>query len=363
MLHRFHGYREFTQLIEEGNHPLPTRSNILTALNHMVALSNTYDELWFHYSGHGTYIADQSGDERDGRDEAIVPLDYKSTGVITDDEINEYLERLHPLCRCIFIFDCCHSGTITDLPYRKTYHGVSFIENRKTNLMNKKSNIVMLSGCMDNQESADAYNFNNQGQWSGALTGSLVQAISRGAGTLKCYNLLTQVNSYLRRKGYRQIPEMSSTYDLDDINFIGDTGFVSSRKRGNLYIPPNNSNSNAGAIARETPAERRRRERKERMERRARERRERMEQRRRDRKERMEKRRRERKERMERRRKQRAERMARRQKQRAERMEQKRKQRAERMARRRQQRAERMARRQKQRAERIARRRRNRAGN
>ena len=43
------------------------------------------DYLFFHYSGHGGQQADKDGDEADGKDETLVPLDYQTAGQITDD--------------------------------------------------------------------------------------------------------------------------------------------------------------------------------------------------------------------------------------------------------------------------------------
>ena len=39
----------------------------------------------FICSGHGGTIKDQDGDEADGYDETIIPLDYKQYGEIRDD--------------------------------------------------------------------------------------------------------------------------------------------------------------------------------------------------------------------------------------------------------------------------------------
>ena len=38
-------------------------------------------------AGHGGYVEDTNGDEADGMDETLVPVDYQKAGQITDDEI------------------------------------------------------------------------------------------------------------------------------------------------------------------------------------------------------------------------------------------------------------------------------------
>ena len=62
----------------------PTAQNIVGWLNALIAISSQCEEVWFHYSGHGSSIRDTNGDERTGLDSVIVPLDFQSVGVIVD---------------------------------------------------------------------------------------------------------------------------------------------------------------------------------------------------------------------------------------------------------------------------------------
>ena len=58
------------------------------------------------------------GDEDDGFDEVIYPVDYQRAGHIVDDEIHYRVVRpLRPGVRLTAIFDSCHSATAMDLPY------------------------------------------------------------------------------------------------------------------------------------------------------------------------------------------------------------------------------------------------------
>lgn len=45
-----------------------------------------------HGAGHGGSVKDTSGDEADNMDETLVPVDYQSSGQITDDVI---LKEVH----------------------------------------------------------------------------------------------------------------------------------------------------------------------------------------------------------------------------------------------------------------------------
>lgn len=70
----------------------------------------------FHFAGHGTYIADQEGDEPDGQDECLVPYDYATAGPLSDDRLAELYHDFGPATHLLLVMDSCHSGTIDRLP-------------------------------------------------------------------------------------------------------------------------------------------------------------------------------------------------------------------------------------------------------
>jgi hypothetical protein len=74
--------------------------------------------MWCLNKGHGGKLKDQDGDEEDGYDETLVPLDYVEAGQIRDDDLYDIL--VAPMKKGVFatcIMDCCHSGTVLDLPF------------------------------------------------------------------------------------------------------------------------------------------------------------------------------------------------------------------------------------------------------
>lgn len=76
-------------------------------------------------TGHGGQTKDLDGDEPDGYDEVIYPVDFRQVGHITDDEMHRIMVR--PLAagvRLTAIFDSCHSGTALDLPYIYSTQGI-----------------------------------------------------------------------------------------------------------------------------------------------------------------------------------------------------------------------------------------------
>uniref|UniRef100_A0A804R467 Metacaspase family protein n=1 Tax=Zea mays TaxID=4577 RepID=A0A804R467_MAIZE len=110
-------------LTQEDKDParVPARANLMRALRWLVDGTSAGDSLVFHFSGHGVQRLDRDGDEADGYDEALCPVDFDDPhggGVILDDEINATIVR--PLGKGVKLHafvDTCHSGTMLDLPY------------------------------------------------------------------------------------------------------------------------------------------------------------------------------------------------------------------------------------------------------
>ncbi|KAG5176776.1 caspase domain-containing protein [Tribonema minus] len=99
------GYTQSAQtmcvLMDDGQHSPPTHANILAA-----------------FSGHGGRVKDKNGDEADGYDETIVPVDFQRAGQIIDDDIHKMIVKPLPHgVEFTICMDCCHSGTVIDLPY------------------------------------------------------------------------------------------------------------------------------------------------------------------------------------------------------------------------------------------------------
>jgi hypothetical protein len=107
-------------LAEEQTDPykIPTKHNIRMAMYWLVQGCQPGDSLVFHYSGHGAQQRNYSGDEVDGFDETLCPMDFETQGMIVDDEINAALVRPLPHgVKLHALIDACHSGTALDLPF------------------------------------------------------------------------------------------------------------------------------------------------------------------------------------------------------------------------------------------------------
>ena len=103
-----------------------TRDNILRAIAEwLIEGTRQGDNVFLYYSGHGFQQRDDNGDEADGLDETLVPVDVTvdgngvPRGMITDDEIAALLAQL-PGRRVQVVIDACHSGTSDRLAVRNT---------------------------------------------------------------------------------------------------------------------------------------------------------------------------------------------------------------------------------------------------
>lgn len=184
---------------------LPTRRNILENVKWLVTNNMKGDQLFFHYSGHGSSVLDKNKDEKDGFDECIIPLDYSSSGVIVDDELKELMVKQVGDAHLFSVIDACHSGTMLDLPY-------SYLCNEKVIVANENTetyNVVLLSGCKDNQTSADTIEkINGQYINCGALTWALCNVIGDNGG-ISFINLIKEIRNILATSKYTQIPQLS----------------------------------------------------------------------------------------------------------------------------------------------------------
>lgn len=207
---------------------VPNRKNILDEFNKLIgkANANKSSEIFFHYSGHGTYEKDKNKDESDGKDEYICPVDLN---FISDDEIRKILLTLNNETTMLTVMDCCNSGTNMDLPYLFNQIGgkIQMIQNNSItykNLLGKK--IFSLSGCRDDQTSADAYNvypimsdsdnnfeITNNNRAGGALTSTLLKILNSNT-FLDFINVLPTLQTELKKSYYSQIPLLSSTVEI-----------------------------------------------------------------------------------------------------------------------------------------------------
>ncbi|KAK1261318.1 Metacaspase-1 [Acorus gramineus] len=209
LIHKFHfPESSIIMLTEEETDPYkkPTKANIRMALFWLVQGCQKGDSLLFHYSGHGAQQRNYTGDEVDGYDETICPLDFETQGMIVDDEINATIVKPLPTgVKLHAIIDACHSGTVLDLPFlcRMNRNGQYIWEDhRPRSGMWKGSSggeAISFSGCDDDQTSADTSALSRITS-TGAMTFCFIQAIERGQGATYG-SILNSMRSMIRNTG------------------------------------------------------------------------------------------------------------------------------------------------------------------
>ncbi|KAF5760986.1 putative Caspase-like domain superfamily [Helianthus annuus] len=96
----------------DDSYTQPTGRNIRKALSDLVSSAEPGDFLFVHYSGHGTRLPAETGDDDDtGYDECIVPCDFN---LINDDDFRELVDQVPHGCRITIVSDSCHSGGLID---------------------------------------------------------------------------------------------------------------------------------------------------------------------------------------------------------------------------------------------------------
>lgn len=101
-----------------------THAKITKALEKLARSSKKGDIVYIHFSMHGQPFEDLNGDEEDGWDEALIPVDaqmiysegvYEGKNHLLDDELEVYFNsirnKIGPEGQLYVILDACHSGT------------------------------------------------------------------------------------------------------------------------------------------------------------------------------------------------------------------------------------------------------------
>ncbi|KAL2115029.1 hypothetical protein VTJ04DRAFT_10692 [Mycothermus thermophilus] len=247
---------DMVTLTDDQQSPMaqPTKANIIRAMHWLVRGAQPNDSLFFHYSGHGGQTKDLDGDEQDGYDEVIYPVDFRVHGHITDDEMHRIMVR--PLVagvRLTAIFDSCHSGTALDLPYIYSTQGIlkepnlakeagqgllsvvsaysrgdiggvassvmGFFKkattqeeayNKSLAVKASPADVIMFSGSKDDQTSADT---TVASQATGAMSWAFITALKKNPQQ-SYVQLLNSIRDELQTR-YSQKPQLSCSHPLD----------------------------------------------------------------------------------------------------------------------------------------------------
>eukprot|EP00286_Rhodomonas_abbreviata_P016888 CAMPEP_0181320318 /NCGR_PEP_ID=MMETSP1101-20121128/18057_1 /TAXON_ID=46948 /ORGANISM="Rhodomonas abbreviata, Strain Caron Lab Isolate" /LENGTH=598 /DNA_ID=CAMNT_0023428009 /DNA_START=67 /DNA_END=1863 /DNA_ORIENTATION=+ len=232
----------------EDKEKKPTHANIKAGMKWLVTGDlQPGDMLFCSYSGHGSQVKCSDGSEADGKNEVLCPCDFQSSGMIVDDWIHSVLhDQLPEGVRLTCIFDCCHSGSVGDLPCQRgtkltfldgedddamlreiepeeepddpisRYLDTEGIEVpggadeicREIRLVDMPKEVYMVSGCQDDQTSADAF---IDGLRQGALSWAFLSTLREYDFRISYDRLLETMKKKLKKRGFCQTPSISTT--------------------------------------------------------------------------------------------------------------------------------------------------------
>ncbi len=202
-----------------------TKKSILNGFRDLIAKVKAGDIVYLHYSGHGSQVLDDNGDELDGLDETLVPSDYQSrqdgSRNIRDDEIGKFLEELKAKnpSNVTFVVDSCFSGTITregrQFVRGESYKGKTPKVNPKaaaddsSGLLSTKSlgnNFVIISATRSDQTAKETDN-DSTGKM-GALTYSLIKAFNEATPKTTYQDVFERVQTIVSQRVDGQNPQI-----------------------------------------------------------------------------------------------------------------------------------------------------------
>jgi hypothetical protein len=202
-----------------------TRAGLVKAIGDLIQSGKDGDSLVFTYSGHGSWLPDNNGDEGDGRDEMLCPQDLASEQYLLDDDLNDIFSQKVAGARLFFISDSCHSGSVSKVAPLPAGAGkvaqvrlvgpLEFVKDERMReriqqvaqtpraATTQKYPALLLSGCRDVEVSYDAY-FN--GRANGALTRVALDALKTNPATPRAW--WNEIRKALPSAQYPQSPQL-----------------------------------------------------------------------------------------------------------------------------------------------------------
>ena len=221
-----------------------TAHNILTRLGWLLNGLKKGDRIVFHYSGHGAQVASRNPQgEADRLDEVICPVDFNfddRNTMIRDKDFVRLFGNVPDGVEFIWISDSCFSGGLSkkfiDMPknvkdvQRKTFELPADIlwRNKAAKDSNKmpltmkgaakELGVALISGCTEEQESADA---SIDGKFNGALTYYLLKTLQSGNGLKMHLNdLIKDVVEVIKQNKFDQTPELLGSKTIAKHSFL-----------------------------------------------------------------------------------------------------------------------------------------------
>ena len=216
-----------------------------SAIRKIVSGADTGDLIVVQYSGHGSFIPDEDGDEPDGTDECLCPYDVRSRGPITDDELFDLYSARKTGVKLVMISDSCNSGTVSRFapittppaaPGVKARHTTvrflppaAFLTKRETARFGIRRAVrrssppgrnasLLLAGCQETEYSYDAY---FQGRPNGAFTFVALQTLAKLPKSATYADWYKAIRKVLPSQEYPQTPNLYGSKSMKKWKVLG----------------------------------------------------------------------------------------------------------------------------------------------
>ncbi|MCA9709226.1 MAG: lamin tail domain-containing protein [Myxococcales bacterium] len=187
----------------------PTCESVEALLRGWSDRADDDDSLFLHFSGHGMQVTDESGDEADGLDEALLLSDRP----MIDDRLLEVLTgSLAHDPRVFALVDSCHCGTVLDLTHTASASGQIDSSSRR---QSHRGLVTCLAASDDAEEAADARSAEG---FVGVLSYAFRKVLRANPQSLTYRGLLAGVSEMLSRGKLAQSPKLSFNVDGFDLD-------------------------------------------------------------------------------------------------------------------------------------------------
>lgn len=222
-----------------------TGQAIRDAIKSTLAKAKEDDIVAIQYSGHGSFVPDEDGDEADGTDECLCPYDISNNGPITDDELYDLYSAREQNVKVLMISDSCHSGTVTrfapittpatmtgrNAPQRKVRFlpPSVFLPKREAAKLGVRRAMrsssppgryaaLLLAGCQDTEYSYDAY---FQGRPNGAFSYVALRTLAKLTPKSTYAKWFKAIRDVLPSQQYPQSPNLFGSSSMKKRKVLG----------------------------------------------------------------------------------------------------------------------------------------------
>ena len=203
-----------------------TYDNITNQLSRFAEKTKKGDIVYLHFSAHGQPVEDTNGDEEDGWDEAIIPIDayklykksvYEGKKHLLDDQLNKFVqkirEKIGPTGFLYVVIDACHAGTSSranDETARGTKVGFTYNNkvfkpstqkksHYKIEASAKMSHVLYLEACRPDQINTE---IKIDGKRYGPLSYNIAKALQVKAISTNANDFLNSIKASIMNGGF-----------------------------------------------------------------------------------------------------------------------------------------------------------------